>query len=148
MTGNKSDARSPWHLWVIGIIALLWNGMGAVDYLMTRLNTETYLSQFTPAEREFFTTLPLWVVSTWAISVWSAVLASVALLLKSRWAETLFAIALGSFIATAFQNYMLADPNMAEVTGGFATAFSVVIFVATFFFWMYAWGMKRRGVLG
>lgn len=30
--------RAPWHLWLIGIIAVLWHAGGAFDYLMTQTN--------------------------------------------------------------------------------------------------------------
>ena len=30
-------ARTPAHLWIVGILSLLWNGFGAYDYLMTRM---------------------------------------------------------------------------------------------------------------
>jgi len=28
--------KTPIHLWVVGILAILWNSIGAVDYLMTQ----------------------------------------------------------------------------------------------------------------
>ena len=39
---------TPVHLWIIGVIALLWNAMGAYDYLMTQTQNEAYMSNFTP----------------------------------------------------------------------------------------------------
>ncbi len=27
---------TPWHLWLTGVSALLWNSMGALDYFMTQ----------------------------------------------------------------------------------------------------------------
>jgi len=26
--------RTPWHVWLVGIVALLWSSFGAMDYLM------------------------------------------------------------------------------------------------------------------
>jgi hypothetical protein len=31
------NTRAPWHLWVIGGIALLWSAMGAMDYVVGRV---------------------------------------------------------------------------------------------------------------
>ena len=28
-----STSKTPWHLWVVAVLALLWNGAGAFDYL-------------------------------------------------------------------------------------------------------------------
>ena len=30
----KPVKRTPWHVWVVGIVALLWSSVGAMDYLM------------------------------------------------------------------------------------------------------------------
>jgi hypothetical protein len=32
MTGVKTDA--PWHLWLVGVIAVLFNAIGAFDFVM------------------------------------------------------------------------------------------------------------------
>ena len=29
--------KTPWHLWVVGVLTLLWNAVGATSYTMTRL---------------------------------------------------------------------------------------------------------------
>ena len=28
---NSMTVKTPWHLWVVGVLALLWNGFGAYD---------------------------------------------------------------------------------------------------------------------
>ena len=32
------SGTTPKHLWIAGILSLLWNGYGAYDYLMTELD--------------------------------------------------------------------------------------------------------------
>ena len=39
--------KAPVHLWIVGGLSLLWNAFGAFDYLMTQLQVEAYMSQFT-----------------------------------------------------------------------------------------------------
>ena len=34
-------ARTPWHLWVVGIVSLAWTAFGANDYLQAQLGTTT-----------------------------------------------------------------------------------------------------------
>ena len=46
---------TPWYLWVIGVVALVWSAMGALDYVMTQTRNETYMSEFTPEQLSFFT---------------------------------------------------------------------------------------------
>ena len=61
--------RTPWHLWVVGILGFLWDSMGAFDYLMTQTQNESYMSNFTPEQLEFFYNFPTWVVAFWAMSM-------------------------------------------------------------------------------
>ena len=37
-----------WKFWTIGVLALLWNAMGALDFTMTQTNNAAYLSGFSP----------------------------------------------------------------------------------------------------
>ena len=74
-------------------------------------------------------------------------LASLLLLLRRRWAEPLFLVALIGFLIVCVQNYIIASPSMAEVVGPFAMVFSIVIFAVTAGCWWYARRMRVRGVL-
>ena len=47
-------AYTPWHLWVVGVVGLLWSAMGALDYVMTQTKNKSYMSNFTPEQLEFF----------------------------------------------------------------------------------------------
>ena len=35
--------KTPWHLWAVGVISLLWNGYGGYDFIMTTTQGETYM---------------------------------------------------------------------------------------------------------
>ena len=49
MTDNamKMTTSTPWHLWAVGVVALLWNGYGGYDYVMTQTDNAAYMAQFT-----------------------------------------------------------------------------------------------------
>lgn len=139
-------APAPRHLWVVGILALLWIAIGAFDYLMTQTENAQYLSQFTPAQLEYVQSMPAWVVSAWAISIWSGVAAAVVLLMRRRLAEHLFLVSLLGLVATTFYNFVLS--NGAEVFADtFSRVFMAVVFVVAVALYLYARAMNRRGVL-
>lgn len=140
--------RTPWHLWVVGIAALIWNGFGAFDYVATQYEIEAYMGQFSAEERAWFDAFPTWVVASWAIAVWSAVAASLALLMRSGAAAVLFGIALIFFLITAVHNFVFAEPSMLDQMGTEAIWISLAIFVVTLLSWLYARTMRMRGVLG
>ncbi len=148
MSENQSSEsnKARWHLWVIGVLSLLWNAMGAFDYLMTQTQNEAYMSEFTPEQLEFFYNFPSWMVAFWALAVWGGVLGSVLLLLRKAWAVPVFLVSLVCMVVTAFHNFVLA--NGMELMGGAGTLFTIVIFVIAVFLYMYSKNMRTKGVLG
>ena len=45
---RRSSRRAPVHLWIVGILAALWNGFGCYDYLMTRMRNLEYFRSMAP----------------------------------------------------------------------------------------------------
>ncbi len=73
--------KTPVWFWIVGVVALIWNGFGAVDYTLTQMGNEAYLSAFTEEQLAFYLGFPLWYEAVWALAVWSAMLGSAALLI-------------------------------------------------------------------
>jgi len=137
--------RAPWHLWLIGILGLIWDSMGVFDYLMTETQNESYMSQFTPAQLEFFYGFPTWVVAFWALAVWGGVLGALLLLLRRRLAAPVLLVSFLAMIVTAVHNFLLS--NGLEVMGREGLVFSGLIFAFAIGLWLYARAMVKRGVL-
>jgi ABC-type xylose transport system permease subunit len=138
--------RAPRQLWVVGTIALLWNAIGAFDYLMTQTRNPSYMSAFPPEQLAWFYGLPAWVVAAWATAVWGGVLGSLLLLLRKRLAVPVFLVSLVAMVITTFQNWVLA--NAAEIfPDTFSRVFSVLIFAIAVGLFFYARAMSKRGVL-
>lgn len=142
---NDSVRKAPFHLWVVGILSLLWNAVGAFDYTATKFQLEFYMSQFTPEQLEFFYGFPLWVNAAWAIAIWASLLGSLFLLFRKALSAWLFGIAILGLAVTSVHNFILTD-GMAIMGEGAAT-FSVVIWVIALFLYFYASAMARRRVI-
>jgi len=139
------STRAPWHLWVIGVIALLWNAIGAMDYIMTETKNQSYMSGFTPEQLAFFYALPAWVVSAWAIGVWGGVLGSLLLLFRRSFAVWVLLASLLGIIVTAFHNYVLS--NGMSVMGRAGAILFAAIFLVSLGLYLYARAMNKRRVL-
>jgi hypothetical protein len=139
-------AKTPWHLWVVGVVSLLWNSVGAFDFVMTQTKNAAYMSGFTPAQREYYYGFPFWVVAAWGIAVWGGVLGSLLLLLRKCLAVLLFLSSVISMVLTDIYMFVLSGGR--EVMGGVGPlVFSAVIFVVGVLLLAYACSMRKRGVL-
>ena len=139
-------SRTAWYFWLIGIVALLWNAMGAMDYLMTQTRNDVYMSEFTPEQLAFFYGFPSWVIASWAIGVWGGVLGSLLLLLRRRAAVWAFLASLIGMVVTAFQNYVLSN-GMEVVGDAFSLSFTGAIFLIALGLLLYAYALRKRGLL-
>lgn len=142
---DEMMTKVPRHLWIVGVLAVLWNAMGAVDYTATQFRVEAYLSGYTPEQLAYFFGFPAWAVATWAIAVWSALVASLGLLLRKAWAVWLFGVSIVAMMITGIYNFALSEGIALMGTG--ALAFTAVIWIVAFGLFFYARAMAQRGVL-
>ena len=135
----------PKHLWIIGVIALLWNLMGAYDYLMTKTRNEAYMSQFEPAQLEIYYNFPVWLTAFWALAVWGGVLGCVLLLLRKALAVPVFMVSLASMVITT--GYNLGFSGATEFMGAVDYIFALAIFVVALGLVFYSRNLRARGIL-
>ena len=58
MNITLGQAKTPWHLWVVGLLTLAWNSIGGFSYTMTRLGRLEDLGMG-EAEIAYFASAPL-----------------------------------------------------------------------------------------
>lgn len=140
LTANRATA--PWHLWVVGVVTLLFNSMGIISYTTTKLGMLAEMG-LTPSQIAFMDSYPAWVSGFWALGVWGAFAGSVLLLLRSRFAIAAMWAALVGLLVTTIYHYVLIEVP-ADMQ---APALDVTIWVVTVFLLFYARAMAARGVL-
>jgi hypothetical protein len=144
-TERGARPKTPAHLWVVGILALLWNLMGVFDYLATQFKIESYMGQFTQEQLDYFYGIPAWAVAGWAIAVWIGLVATVGLLLRRKWSVMAFTISLAGLALSSI--YTLVLTNGLEIMGSAATVMTVVIWVVSIFLVWYSRQQAKAGVL-
>jgi len=142
---SKSDA--PWHLWVVGIVGVLWNGYGCYDYVMTVTGGEEYLRSYGMPEEAiaYYAAMPAWMTGVWAIGVWGGLLGAVLLLLRMKWALHVFVVSLAAFVLSLIYTYALADG--ASIMPAIGYVMNAVVLTGCLFFVWYAWFATKRGIL-
>lgn len=138
----NTGTKAPWHLWAVGVITLLWNGIGIMSYTMTELGQLESLGM-TPAQIAYFETFPAWATAVWALGVWGAFFGSVLLLFRSRFAVYSLAVSVVGLVGTTYFQRVVTDVP-ADMEN---PALDLAIWVITLFTLWYAIKMRREGVL-
>lgn len=145
-------AKAPWHLWVLGVLSLLWFAGGANDYVMTKTENAAYLgmaadSMGTSVEAilAYFNGYPMWATVCWALGVWGAVAGSILLMLRTRFALHAYVMSLIGLAGSTGYTFMSDVPEEFVSTG--QLVFSVVIWASVIGMAAYARAMTRAGVL-
>ena len=143
------SARTPAHLWIVGVLATLWNAFGCYDYLMTRMRNTDYLKSMMPdvdpnAMLAYVDGFPIWAQFGWGLGVWGGLAGGILLLLRSRWASWAFGLSLvGAVLGLGYQ---LMNP-MPFIEGFMATGMPIIIIVVALALLLYARAMEKKGVL-
>lgn len=145
------EARTPVHLWIVGILSLLWGGFGCIDYLMTRMENRDYLASAMPGVDpdvmlQWVDSFPLWAQIGWGLGVWMGLAGSVLLLLRHRWAAGAFALSLlGAIMGLGYQ--IALAPPLPGAEGPMMQVIPYVIILVALGQFLYARAMQQKGVL-
>ncbi|WP_158765331.1 hypothetical protein [Terricaulis silvestris] len=123
-------------------MSLLWYGAGTYTIQMAQLGRLPHLS---PDEVAYYAAKPVWLIAITAISTYGSALASALLLMRSRPAVWLFAIALVFILLN--NGIELANGTSRAFANTGATIATVVIVLLAFAVLLYAHLMRKRGVL-
>ena len=142
---DETVGRVHWSFWAIGAVALIWNGMGVMNFFM-QMNADT-LALFPESQRAIIEGRPTWATAGFAIAVFGGALGCLLLLLRKSAAFYLFVASLLGVIVTSA--YTL---GMAGSTTDFSPVEIVMMIlmplaVAAFLIW-YSKQAGNKGWIG
>jgi len=133
---------SPWHLWLVGLVALLWNAAGAYTILLAQAGR---LPNPEPDELAYYAAQPLWFAVVTDLALATAIAAALGLLFRKRAAVWMYARSLAAIVVT--NSYEVAAGTSRMLVHRAALVATVVIACIALFELVYASAMKSRGVL-
>ena len=139
--------KAPLHLWVVGILALAWNGFGAMDYVLTRYDVSAYTAMMSPGMKTALAAYPTWMNAVWALAVWLPLLGAVLLLSLRKSSAVAFALGFVFALVAGFYNYVQSDPPLNVIAGPAVLYLWVLVAVLALAQWLYARAMSKAGVL-
>ncbi len=145
---QSTEARRPWHLWLVGVLSVLWNSIACLDFTMVQTRNVAYLegAGFSAEQMDFFYSYPIWAVAIWGIAVWSAILGGALLLAKRSLAAPAFLIGLITYTAAMLRQYGATEFRTLFPETQYLVM-SLVIFVLAVAQLYYAHKMRDKGVL-
>ena len=148
---STAQARTPAHLWIVGILALLWNAFGCYDYLMTRTKGAAYIGAMMHTDQgsaimAYINGFPIWVSAAWGFGVWGGLAGAILLLMRSRYAVTAFAVSMiGAIIGLGWQ--LLNPSNIAEMSETVNRVMPYVIIAVAVAQFLYARAQRAKELL-
>ena len=150
--GEGGSAAAPWHLWVVGVLALMFTAYGAYDYLMSQLGDRAYIGAAvepfgidTDVALAYFSSFPFWVDCIWAVGVWGAVAGSLLLLARRTWAYPAYLASLVGLVGS--NSYSMANPVPGMTDSSMTYAMIAVVFAVMVALALYARAQRDSGVL-
>lgn len=123
-----TSTKPPIWYWILSVVALIWNAMGVNAYLQQAYNTDSYREMYSQEQQEIAANLPAYVTAAFALAVFCGALGSLLLLLRKKFAVTLFYISLVAVIVQ--MGYLLIN--------GYASSIPMTVMIivfAVFFAW-------------
>ncbi len=127
--------RPPTWFWVVGVIALIWNLMGVMAYIMQVTMTDEALAALPEAERLLYENQPAWATAAFAVAVWGGALGCVLLLMRKSLAVPVFIASLHGVLVQNFHSFFLSKSWEVFGPGGAAMVVMVIV-VAVLLIWL------------
>lgn len=112
---NNGKAKPPAWFWVVSVIALVWNLMGAMAYLSQAFLNDEARAELPADQLALLDNTPAWATAAFAIAVWAGVLGCIGLLIRKKWARPVLLLSLlGILVQMSYSFFMT---NASEVYG-------------------------------
>lgn len=148
MEGQGVGRKAPWHLWLVGGFAVVFNSIGAFDHVMTRRHDAAYfaLLDYGAAQIAYFEHYPVLPALFWTVGVLGAVAAALLLLFRSRYTVPVALMALCAQAGLDVISFVFMD--RLRVFGVPQSLFDILVPLGlAAVLYGYAVAMSRRGVL-
>lgn len=141
MTGTKRSVG----YWIVAVFALVWNLIGvAMWYIQVNMSSEQ-LALMTEPQRQVYENTPGWLNIAFAVAVFAGVLGGIGLLMRKRWAATMFVLSLVALLVQMIGAFTVTPVWAAYGAAGLVMP-AVLVVIALFLLW-YANKAKARGWL-
>jgi hypothetical protein len=147
---TTATTRTPAHLWIVSVIALLYSCFGAYDYVMSHMRNLHYIASSMPGvdpntALAWMDSFPMYAKIGWALGVWGGLIGSILLPMRSRYAVWAFALSMIGIVLSI--GYQLAFAPALQGMGSGAKFMPWIIIIIGLALLGYAQAMVKRDIL-
>ncbi|MFT4848746.1 MAG: hypothetical protein ACI83B_001281 [Sediminicola sp.] len=135
-TKNKPSSA----FWMISVIALIWNIIGVIMYLIQAFTTDDMKALLPETEREMYDNKPAWATAAFAFAVFAGLFGSIGLLMRKKWTTALFLISLIGILI--HQVYIFFVSGIMEGASASIMAMPILVTVIGIFLVLYSKTLK------
>jgi hypothetical protein len=120
--------------WIISVIALIWNIIGVIMYLIQAFMTDDMKALLPETEREMYENKPAWATAAFAVAVFAGLIGAIGLLMRKKWTTTLFVLSLIGILA--HQVYIFFISGAMDVASASLLVMPIMVtFIGVFLVW-------------
>jgi hypothetical protein len=138
---KQSRIAAPWSFWVIGIVTLLWNALGSMNFMM-QMKAENVAAMPEPFHT-IVVNRPSWATAAFALAVVAGTIGCLLLLLRRRESIYLF---IASLVGTAVHLIPYLSPSNLPAQfgiGNVTLVFIMPMLVAGFLVWYANYAQRK-----
>lgn len=137
---EAGPTKVPASVWIVGVLALLWNLVGVAAFGMQLAMPAEALDAMPASRRAIYEATPGWLYVFYGVATIGGVIGSLGLLLRRRWAAPVFLVALLALVVQVMASYAVT-PAWSE--GGAASlGFPLLLIAIAIALWLFA---RRQG---
>ncbi len=140
---SSTSEKLPVWFWIIAGVALVWNAMGVMAFVMQVTMSPEALAAMPEAERALYETFPVWALLAFAAAVFGGAIGSLLLLLRKALAYPVFVISLAGIIIQMIYNFFIAETM--DVYGPGSTIMPIMVLVIGAFLVWFSKSSKQKG---
>ncbi len=141
----QTRTAAHWSFWVIAVFALVWNGLGSVNFVM-QMNPDM-VEAYRESERAIINGRPFWATAGFAVGVIGGAIGGFLLLLRRALALPVFIASLIGVLITMIHTIQVAASPAEFGFVGLFVMIALPTLVAVFLIW-YARYASRKGWIG
>lgn len=124
----STSTKPPVWFWIVAVVALLWNALGIMAYLMRAYMTDEAIAAMPQEQQVYLQNQPAWYMGVFAIAVFGGTLGSLLLLLRKALAYWVFVVSLICVVAQWGYDLFMVETSPAFESSGIAMAVMIPLF--------------------